>query len=107
MSVRTDVSTVNARKQAIKSAETALEATRAGYDVGTRNLVDVLNSERTLFQSKRDYFNARYNYIINLLNLERAAGILSGERISSINQYLDVSSEVARSNPGSQRQLLG
>lgn len=97
LSVRIGVSTVNARKQAITSSQSAYEATKAGYDVGTRNLVDVLNSERNLFQAKRDYFNERYDYIIDMLNLKQSAGNLSSDDITNINQWLDLSGEVARS----------
>jgi len=97
LGVRIGVSTVNARKQAITSSQSAYEATKAGYDVGTRNLVDVLNSERALFQAKRDYLTERYDYIIDMLNLKRSAGILNSDDIASINQWLDLSGEIARS----------
>ena len=97
LSVRIGVSTVNARKQAITSSQSAYEATKAGYEVGTRNLVDVLNAERALYQARRDYLNERYNYILSILNLKRSAGTLGSEDISGINQWLDLSGEVARS----------
>lgn len=97
LNVRIGVSTVNARKQAITSSQSAYEATKAGYDVGTRNLVDVLNAERALFQAKRDYLTERYDYIIDMLNLKRSAGILSSDDIANINQWLDLSAEVAQS----------
>ena len=97
LSVRIGVSTVNARKQAITSSQSAYEATKAGYVVGTRNLVDVLNAERALFQAKRDYLTERYDYIVDMLNLKRSAGILGSGDIAGINRWLDLSGEVARS----------
>ena len=87
--VVTNAARVKAREQAIRSAESALEATRAGYDVGTRNIVDVLFAERTLHQAKRNYANARYDYIASTLELKRTAGQLSPDDIYQLNAWLD------------------
>jgi len=88
-SVETDVLAVQARAQAIISAESALEATEVGAEVGTRNVVDVVLAQRTLFQPRRDYANARYAYVINTLNLKQAAGILSPQDIIDLNNWLE------------------
>ncbi len=89
--VITNAARVRARKQAITSAESALEATRAGYEVGTRNIVDVLLAERTLHQARRNYANARYDYIASTLDLKRVAGQLSPDDIYQLNAWLDPS----------------
>lgn len=86
--VKTDVLNVKARKQAIVSAESALEATQTGYKVGTRNIVEVLNAQRTLYQAQRDYANARYDYIQDLLNLKFFAGTLNEKDIQQLNGWL-------------------
>ncbi len=86
--VSTDVLVVQARKLAIKSAESALEATRTGYEVGTRNIVDVLNAERALWGARRDYDAARYNYVINQLRLKRVAGSLVVKDLQELNGWL-------------------
>jgi len=57
--------------------------------VGTRNVVDVVLAQRTLFQARRDYANARYNYVINTLNLKQSAGILSPQDIIDLNEWLE------------------
>jgi outer membrane protein len=88
-SVETDVLAVQARAQAIISAESALEATEVGAEVGTRNVVDVVLAQRTLFQVRRDYANARYNYVINTLNLKQSAGILTPQDIIELNEWLE------------------
>lgn len=88
IAVTTDVQRIKAREQGIISAQSALDATQAGYEVGTRNVVDVLQAQRVLFTAMRDYANARYDYIINMLKLKQAAGILSPEDIISLNQWL-------------------
>ena len=86
--VNTDVETVQARKQSIISNQSALEATEIGYQVGTRNIVDVLDAQRDLYSSVRIYNNARYDYILNNLRLKQAAGTLSPDDLSALEQYL-------------------
>ncbi len=86
--INTDVETVQARKQSIISSQSALEATEIGYQVGTRNIVDVLDAQRQLYSSVRIYNNARYDYIINNLRLKQAAGTLSPADLEALKQYL-------------------
>ncbi len=88
ISVVTDVARVRARQQAIVSSQSALDATQAGYEVGTRNIVDVLQAQRNLFASMRDYANARYDYIINQLRLKQVAGLLSPQDVLDLNGWL-------------------
>ena len=83
-----DTARVNARSLAITSAESALDATQAGYDAGTRNIVDLLNAQRDLFRAQRDHANTRYDYVINSLKLKEAAGILSPQDIEDLNKWL-------------------
>ena len=86
--VETDVLIVKARKRATVSSKSALEATETGYQVGTRNIVEVLNAQRNLFGAQRDYANARYDYIINLLNLKFFSGSLGEADIQALNAWL-------------------
>ncbi|WP_346837734.1 TolC family outer membrane protein [Microbulbifer sp. SAOS-129_SWC] len=95
-SVVTDVSRVNARKQAIVSAQSALEATQAGYEVGTRNLVDVLIAQQTLFQARRDYSASLYSYILNTLRLKEAAGLLSPDDLQQLEVKLNPTASISR-----------
>lgn len=78
---------VDARKQAIISSQSALDAIQAGYEVGTRNIVDVLNAQRYLYAAERDYADARFDYILNIFQLKQVAGVLSPADISSLNQW--------------------
>jgi len=98
LSVVTNVAQVKARKQAITSSRSALEATQAGYEVGTRNLVDVLVAQRNLYQSQRNYDDTRYAYIINMLRLKEVAGNLTPEDVLQLNRWLNVDKEVLRSS---------
>lgn len=88
LSVNTDIAQIRARKQAIISNESALEATRAGYDAGTRDIVDVVNAQSNLFQAQRDYLDTLYNYIINTLLLKQAAGNLQVSDLETLNKSL-------------------
>ncbi len=88
LSVLAGISQVKALKQAVTSSESALNATEAGYDVGTRTTVDVLNVRRELFRTQRDYARARYDYVLASLRLKQAAGTLSAEDIERINRWM-------------------
>ena len=87
--VLSSISQVEALKAATISAQSALESTQAGYEVGTRTIVDVLNGQQKLFSSQRDYYNSRYGYIINGLALKSAAGTLSKEDLQRVNGWLE------------------
>ena len=98
LSVVTGVAQVKARQQAITSSNSALEATQAGYEVGTRNLVDVLIAQRNLFNAKRNFDNTRYDYIINMLKLKEVAGNLTPEDILTLDKWLDIENQVKRTS---------
>jgi outer membrane protein len=90
MTVVSNVSRIAARKQSIVSSKSSLDATQAGYEVGTRNVVDVLNAQNTLFSAQRDYANSRYDYIINLMRLKEQAGLLSPADVITLDSYLEL-----------------
>ena len=83
-----DVARIKARKQATTSARSAMEATQTGYEVGTRNIVEVLQAQLSVFSAQRDYAFARYDYVIDLLKFRQAAGELSVADIDEINAWL-------------------
>lgn len=88
LSVVTNVAQIRARQQAITSSQSALEATQAGYEVGTRNLVDTLVAQQNLYQAQRNFDNTRYDYIINTLRLKAVAGNLTPEDVMELNRWL-------------------
>lgn len=79
---------VEAIRQALVSAESALEATNAGFEVGTRTIIDVLISEQRFFSAQRDYSNVRHQFILNQLRLRQAAGLLDESDLRRVNQLL-------------------
>ena len=88
LNVLANISSVRAFAQALVSSKTALEATEAGYEVGTRTAVDVLNSRREVFRAERDYARSRYTYIQQTLRLKAAVGTLTEQDIMAINNWL-------------------
>ena len=86
--VQTQVANVTARKQALASAESALEATQVGYEVGTRNTVDLLDAQKRLFQAQRDYASSRYEYIISMLRLKASVGSLNPNDLMKISSQM-------------------
>ncbi|MDT8406003.1 MAG: TolC family outer membrane protein [Methylococcales bacterium] len=86
--VNAAISQVRALEAAMRSAASALEASEVGFSVGTRTIVDVINERRDLFQAKRDYARARYDYLINLVRLKQAAGDMSEAELGAINALL-------------------
>ena len=88
LDVVSGISQVRALEQAFESSQVALEATQAGFEVGTRTSVDVLISLRETFRTQRDYARARYDYVINQLRLKQAAGILTEDDLIEVNRSL-------------------
>ena len=83
------ISRVKALRQALQSTQIAAEATETGFEVGTRTAVDVLQSLRDTYQALANYSGARYDYILNMLALKQAAGILTLADIEAVNNWLE------------------
>jgi len=83
------ISSVTALTQAELSAQSALEATQAGFEVGTRTIVDVLQANSNLYQAKRNLWKARYAYALNVLKLKTAAGTLVEDDLVKVNSWLE------------------
>lgn len=88
LGVLSEISRVQALKQAVASSQTALQATEAGFEAGSRTTVDVLDSRRRLFDAQTDYLSSRYDYMLNILQLQLAAGTLSRANLEEINGWL-------------------
>ncbi|WP_018692399.1 outer membrane channel protein TolC [Algicola sagamiensis] len=86
--VRASVSTIKALEQSVISAQSALTATEAGFEVGTRTIVDVLQQTTGLYQAKQQLSEARYNYILAILSLKAAAGNLTEADLAAVNKSL-------------------
>jgi outer membrane protein len=87
--VMTDIAQVRALGKSLESTEVAVEAEEAGFEVGTRTIVDVLNATRENYLARLNYARARYLYVVDQLRLKRAAGILSRQDMLEVNGVLD------------------
>ena len=97
--INTDVARVRARLRAIESSQSALDATETGYEVGTRNIVDVLIAQQRLFAAQFQYASARYQYIMDTLRLKQIVGSLSPQDIYDLNQFIQGNTGIERVKP--------
>lgn len=88
LGVLSEIARVKALDQAVASSRTALQATQAGYEVGTRTIVEVLNSQFSLYVAITNFYQSRYEYIMNALRLKQAAGSLQVQDLEKIDQWL-------------------
>lgn len=86
--VLSGISKVKALQHAVESNEKAVEAAQAGFDVGTRAIIDVLDAQRDLLAARRDYARSRYDYLLDTLRLKQAAGILAATDLAQVNELL-------------------
>jgi outer membrane protein len=87
-SIYTDVLTVEAQKKSVSSSERALRAVKAQYDLGSRDMIDLLNAQKQVFESKKEYAHARYNYVLDLMQLKLFVGELSLKDLEELNDWL-------------------
>ena len=95
LGVSSEISRVTALRQAVASSRTALRATEAGYEIGTRTIVDVLAARQALVAAESNYARSRYDFIINVLALKNAAGILSEADLAEVSRWTEQSAPAA------------
>jgi outer membrane protein len=88
LNLNTSIAQVKALEQALISSQSQLDSTKLGYEVGVRTSVDVLNAQQQLYSAKRDLLQARYNYLVNIIRLKSASGLVSETDLVEINQQL-------------------
>lgn len=88
LNLSTSIAQVRAYDQALISSQSQVDSTKLGYEVGVRTSVDVLNAQQQLFSAKRDLLQARYNYLVNIIRLKTASGVVAEVDLVDINQQL-------------------
>ncbi|MEO6117516.1 MAG: TolC family protein, partial [Methylotenera sp.] len=88
LNLSTSIAQVRAYEQALISSQSQLDSTTLGYEVGVRTSVDVLNAQQQLFSAKRDLLQSRYNYLVNIIRLKAASGVVAEVDLADINQQL-------------------
>jgi len=104
LGVISEIARVQALAQALESSQTSLKATEAGYEVGTRTSVDVLDQRRLLVQAQTDYARSRYDYLQNVINLRLAAGNLDSETLQELNALLTATAPTPPTAPTTPQQ---
>jgi outer membrane protein len=99
LGVISGISRVQALRQALASNQTALKATEAGYEVGTRTSVDLLNARKNLVQAQTNFAVARYDYIVSVLTLRVAAGTLDRPELAAVNNWLTTTAPTSPAIP--------
>jgi outer membrane protein len=88
LNLASSVAQIKAYEQALNSSQSQLDSTNLGYEVGVRTSVDVLNAQQQYFSAKRDLLQSRYTYLVNILSLKSAVGLLSEADLEGVNQQL-------------------
>jgi outer membrane protein len=88
LNLNTSIALVKALEQAVSSSQSQLDSTKLGYEVGVRTSIDVLNAQQQLFSEKRGLLQARYNYLVNIIRLKSASGLVAEADLVDINQQL-------------------
>lgn len=88
LNLNTSIAQIVAFEQALSSAQSQLDSTKLGFEVGVRTNVDVLNAQQLLFSAKRDLLQARYQYLVNTIRLKAASGLVAEADLAEVNQQL-------------------
>lgn len=88
LGVVSGIAQVQALQQALKSSESLLQASKLGQEVGVRTSLDVLNAQQQMYSTRRDLYQAEYNYLISHLRLKAAVGNLAEADLSQVNKAL-------------------
>ncbi len=89
LGVVSGIARVKALQQALTSSESVLEASKLGQEVGVRTNLDVLNAQQQVYATRRDLYQAEYNYLVSQLRLKAASGSLGEEDLARVNRALN------------------
>ncbi|KYQ73351.1 multidrug efflux outer membrane protein AbuO [Acinetobacter pragensis] len=88
LQVETDQAKLQARKAAMDSSAIVSKASQAQYQEGLKTMVDVLLAQRNAFSAKQDYLNAKYDYLMHVLQLKASIGRLTDRDLEEMNAWL-------------------
>lgn len=80
---------LEALERSLESSRASLEATEKGYEVGTRNIIEVLNAQNSLFSTELNYQNTIHRYITSMLRLKETVGLLKPDDLYALNEFMD------------------
>jgi outer membrane protein len=91
--VENGINLVKAQTQSLKSAFIKLKSDKIGYQIGLRNSVDLVNSQKNYYQVLQNYNQARYQYLVFRLQLMYLIGSLDIDFLKTINTNIKTSME--------------
>ena len=80
--------TIKAQQVAVEANRRVAQASKTGYDLGVRSMVDTLLAERQYHAAKRDLINAYFDYLNAYIDLQKAAGNLTDETVKVLDNQL-------------------
>jgi outer membrane protein len=86
--VEAGIGQVNDARNAVDAAKKALASMRAGYDIGTQSLTNVVVAIQTLAEIRSQYTALRHQFILNKLLLKRTVGAATLKDVEDINRLL-------------------
>jgi outer membrane protein len=88
LGVNTGITRVHAHELALRSAQSRLNATETGKEVGARTMLDLMNAQTDFFQAQRNLAQAKYQLLLSRLSLAATAGELSESELREVNSGL-------------------
>ena len=88
LGVQANAASLQALRKAVLAQEDALDSKLEGYKVGLQSVVSVVDAYRLYFAARRDYLQARYDYLINRLKLKQSVGALARNDLEDLAALL-------------------
>lgn len=85
--VVSSVARLRALDKAVASGAMLVTATEQSIKGGVRINLDLLNAQQQLYTSRRDQAQARYSYLLAMLKLRAAAGVLDADALRDVAAY--------------------
>ncbi len=99
LNLENSVAELKAANESVASAKISLDATRKGYEVGVRSIIDLLSTATDYIRARQNYNLARYSQVMARIQLKAAAGVLNMTDLESVNAMLDKEVKMNRLAP--------
>lgn len=86
--VNSAIARVNAMKKSVEAQTLVVEAKEEGFKSGLFISLAVLDAMQDLYRYKREYSQARNDYILNTLRLKHVVGTLKPDELKLVNMWL-------------------
>jgi len=83
------MSRVRALSESLSANQRIVEYRQVAYESGVMPVLELLDAERDLFFARSELASARYDYLISVLRLKHAAGVINGEDLAEIDAHMN------------------